>query len=79
MYSASVVESAATGCILLNQSTAALGIINRFPIVECLSFMSPAQSASENLTRELSVDLSYLIQISNVPLKKRKICFTAVK
>ena len=67
LYYASVMESATTGCLL--QYVAAPDIINRFPIVECLSFMSPAQSASENPTGELSVDLSYLIRISIVPLR----------
>ena len=40
--SASVVDSATTGYFLLDQSMAAPDIINRFPVVECLSFISPA-------------------------------------
>ena len=55
--------------VVFLQYVAAPDIINRFPIVECLSFMPPAQSASENPTGELSVDLSYLIQISIVPFR----------
>ena len=36
--------------VVFLQYVAAPDIINRFPIVECLSFMPPAQSASENPT-----------------------------
>ena len=61
-YSASVVDSATTGCFLLDQAMAAPDIINRFPVVEYQLFIFPAQSASENLTRRLSADLSYFIQ-----------------
>ena len=50
-YSASVVDSATAGCYLLDQLMAAPDIINRFPSVECLSFISPAQFTSENPTR----------------------------
>ena len=71
-YSASVVDSATTGCFLLDQVMAAPDIINRFPVVECLSFISPAQSASENPTRRLSADLSYFYTKINCPLEITK-------
>ena len=66
---ASVVDSTTTGSFLLDQLMAAPDIINRFPVVECLSFISPAQSASENPTRGLSADLSYFIQRLIFPLR----------
>ena len=50
-YSSSAVDSVTTSYFLLDQSMAAPDIMNRFPAVECLSFISPAQSASDNPTR----------------------------
>ena len=42
MYSTSFVNSAKTGCFFLSQLTAIPYIINRFPVVQCLTFISPA-------------------------------------
>ena len=69
MYSTSVVNSAKTGYFFLSQLTAIPDIINRFPVVQCLTFISPA------LARQLSADLSYLIQRCFVPLRTKNLFY----
>ena len=60
LYTASVVDSAPIGCVLLNQLMAATDIINRFPVVKCHSFTSPAL---KNLTRQLPANFSFKIYL----------------
>ena len=68
-FSASAVGSVITGCFLLNQLIAPPNMTNRFPVVECQSSMSPAQSASENPIRQSSADLSCLNPRLIIPLR----------
>ena len=69
-YSASAVDNATTGYFLLNQLIAPPDMPNIFPVVECRSSMSPAQSALRiQLGYLSSVDLSYLNPRLIVPLR----------
>jgi hypothetical protein len=76
MYSALVVDKAIMGCRSLVQEMAPLPIMNTNLMVDLLSSRSPAQSASQYLTKSwgdnpLKRNLNY-----KVPCKYRKMCLT---
>ncbi len=79
MYLASVVDRPIVGCRLLLQEIAPPPIMNTNPVVDLLSSRSPAQFASQYLTKPCSVNLQKHNLNCKVPCKYRKMSLTAIQ
>ena len=78
MYSANVVDSAMVGCFLHFYEMTPTPTKNTYPVVDCRSFTSPAQSASQNPLNTISLPPRHNLK-PKVPFKYLIMCFMGIQ